>query len=71
MTDLEYSKSLEDALEDLQEDAELIRIVLLGAGDAVDELTLRCMLRLSDYLKQHINDVEMLLKGPKRDKKTC
>ena len=62
MVELEHSESLEETLQDLKEDAELIRIVLLGAQGSTDALTLRCILRLSDYLTQHGDDLNMLLK---------
>lgn len=57
----DFSEQLKDALEDLSEDVELIRLTLLGAQGAADKMTLRCLLRLSDYLEQHMQDIKMLM----------
>ena len=62
MTDFDQSECLQETLQELQEDARLIHLSLLGAQTSVDKLTLDCLLRLTDYLSQHINDVCVLCK---------
>ncbi len=54
-------EQIQEAMQDLREDAALLQLALLGAQASVDRMTLSCLLRLNDYLKQHIQDVEMLL----------
>lgn len=56
----EHAECLREALEDLEEDVALLQLALLGAQASIDRLTLACLLRLSDYLKQHVEDVEVL-----------
>ena len=53
---------IQEALQDLQEDAALLRLSVLGAQGFMDELTRTCLLRLTDYLKQHVNDICVLCK---------
>lgn len=60
MTDFEHSVCLQETLQELQEDARLLRLALLGTQAFADKLTQDCLLRLSDYLDQHINDVCVL-----------
>ena len=60
MTDFEYSECLKETLQELREDAKLIDLALLGAQASIDKLTLDCLLRLTDYLNQHVNDVCVL-----------
>ena len=60
MTGLEYSECLQETLQDLREDAALLRLALLGARVSIDRLTLDCLLRLSDYLNQHVDDLRVL-----------
>ena len=60
MTDFEYSECLKETLQELREDAMLIALSLLGAQVSIDKLTLDCLLRLTDYLNQHVNDVCVL-----------
>ncbi len=62
MTDFEHTECLRETLQELREDAQLIHLSLLGAQTSVDPLTLDCLLRLTDYLNQHINDVCVLCK---------
>ena len=57
MTGLEYSECLQETLQDLREDAALLNLALLGARVSIDDLTLACLLRLTDYLDQHIKDI--------------
>ena len=57
MTPEEHAECLEETLQDLREDVALLQLALLGAQVSIDELTLRCLLRLSDYLKQHVDDI--------------
>lgn len=57
MTGFEYSEHLQETLQDLREDAALLNLALLGARVSIDELTLTCLLRLTDYLDQHIRDI--------------
>ena len=60
MTDCEKTECVRETLHELREDAELIRIALLGAEASVDQLTWECLLRLTDYLKQHVDDICIL-----------
>ena len=60
MTDFEYSECLRETLQELREDTMLIALSLLGAQVSIDKLTLDCLLRLTDYLNQHVNDVCVL-----------
>ena len=53
---------IQEALQDLQEDAALLRLSVLGPQGFMDELTRTCLLRLTDYLKQHVNDICVLCK---------
>lgn len=62
MTDFEYSECLEETLQELREDAMLLNLALLGAQVSIDELTHDCLLRLTDYLQQHVNDICALCK---------
>ena len=59
---IEYSNNecIQETLQDLQEDAALLRLALLGIAHSTDKLTLACLLRLSDYLNQHVNDIRIL-----------
>ena len=60
LTPEEHAECLEETLQDLREDVALLQLALLGAQVSIDELTLRCLLRLSDYLKQHVDDIRAL-----------
>ena len=51
---------IQETLQDLQEDAALLRLSILGTQASVDELTRICLLRLTDYLDQHVNDICVL-----------
>ncbi|MGN0985311.1 MAG: hypothetical protein ACI4OU_02355 [Candidatus Enterenecus sp.] len=59
MTDFEEEEGLRAAFQDLREDAALLRLALLGARVSTDRLTLDCLLRLSDYLDQHVDDLRV------------
>ena len=59
-TKTEQSEEIQETLQDLREDVALLQLALLGAQAAIDRLTLSCLLRLSDYLKQHVRDLEVL-----------
>ena len=63
MMEIQNSDCIQEALQDLQEDIALLQLALLGAQASVDKVTLNCLLRLSDYLKQHIEDMATLCKG--------
>ena len=65
MTDFEYSECLKETLQELREDAMLLDMALLGCQVSIDKLTLDCLLRLTDYLQQHVNDICTLCKSPK------
>lgn len=60
MTALEHHECLRETLQELQEDAALMRMALLGGQAAMDRLTFSCLLRLSDYLRQHVDDIRVL-----------
>ena len=60
MTPFEHDECLREALQELQEDAALLRLTLLGAQAPADALTLSCLLRLSNYLDQHVGDIRVL-----------
>lgn len=60
MKDFEYSEALRETLQELREDAMLIGLALLGTQGSVDKLTRDCLLRLADYLNQHVNDIATL-----------
>ena len=60
MNDLCHDKCILETLQDLREDASLLRLCILGLQDSVDELTRVCLLRLTDYLNQHVNDICVL-----------
>lgn len=55
-----YGAGLGEALEDLREDALLLRLAVRGT-EGVDPLTFRCMARLCDYLDQHVEDLRHIL----------
>jgi len=57
LTPTEHTECIEETLQDLREDVALLQLALLGAQAAIDRLTLHCLLRLSDYLKQHVDDI--------------
>jgi len=60
MTVFEQKECIQEVLQDLQEDAALLRLAVLGMARSTDKLTLSCLLRLSDYLNQHVNDIRVL-----------
>lgn len=60
MTEFEYSECLEETLQGLREDGRLLNLALMGAEISVDRLTLDCLMRLADYLNQHVNDICVL-----------
>ena len=60
MTDFDRAECLAETLEELQEDTTLLRLSILGTEGFVDELTRACLLRLTDYLDQHVNDICVL-----------
>lgn len=62
LTTEERSEYMKEALQDLKEDVALLQLALLGAQTSIDRLTLNCLLRLSDYLKQHVDDICVLHK---------
>ncbi len=57
---------MQETLQDLREDITLLQLALLGAQASIDKLTLSCLLRLSDYLKQHIEDMGAVCQGEGR-----
>lgn len=60
MNDLSHDKCILETLQDLREDASLLHLCILGLQGSVDELTRVCLLRLTDYLNQHVNDICVL-----------
>ncbi len=63
LTPTEHSECIEETLQDLQEDIALLRLALLGAQVSIDPLTHSCLLRLADYLKQHVDDICVLCRA--------
>ena len=59
----EHAECLQESLNDLREDARLLQITLRGVRTPADELTMNCLIRLTDYLDQHVNDVCVLCKN--------
>ena len=47
----------EETLLELRQDAAMFRLMLFGLEISLDELSLQCLFRISDYLDQHIDDV--------------
>ena len=60
LDEFEHSECVKETLQELREDAMLIALSLLGAQVSIDKLTLDCLLRLTDYLNQHVNDICVL-----------
>lgn len=60
MTIFDRNECIKEVLQDLQEDTLLLRLSILGLQGSVDELTSVCLLRLTDYLNQHVNDICVL-----------
>ncbi len=56
----ERFENLCETLEELQEEAAFLNLTLLGAESAIDRRTLGCLMRLSDYVTQHVNDLSAL-----------
>lgn len=56
----ERKECIQETLCELQEDTALLRMALMGAEGPVDQLTWDCLLRLTDYLKQHVDDICVL-----------
>lgn len=57
---------MEETLSDLREDVMLLRYCLRGLledAEGQGEKELQCLWRLSDYLEQHVGDVERMLLG--------
>lgn len=57
MTEPERREELATTLDDLQQDVLMLRLMLRGLDGSADPLALQCLLRVSDYLDQHIWDV--------------
>ena len=60
MTTFGHDQYVRETLRELREDAALLRMALLGGQSSMDGLTFSCLLRLSDYLRQHVDDVWVL-----------
>ena len=56
----ERKECIQETLCELQEDTALLRMALMGAEGSVDQLTWDCLVRLTDYLKQHVDDICVL-----------
>lgn len=54
---LDQCNSLQEALYDLKQDANLLQLAIRGSAPDINALTFECLLRLMDYLQQHINDI--------------
>ena len=51
---------IQETLCELKEDTAILRMVLMGAEGSVEQLTWDCLLRLTDYLEQHVDDICVL-----------
>ena len=60
LSETQHFECVQETLQDLREDVALIQLALWGAHASIDKLTLSCLLRLSDYLKQHVEDLVVL-----------
>jgi len=59
---LDSQNCLQESLYDLRQDTRLLQLAIRGAAHTMDPLTWECLLRLTDYLQQHVNDVCFLCK---------
>ena len=57
MRNFDHDECVKETLQELREDAALLHLALMGAQVSIDELTWTCLLRLSDYLDQHVKDI--------------
>lgn len=62
MNETDRVECLAETLQELREDARMLSLVLHGVRVPTDRLSLDCLLRLSDYLNQHVTDVCILCK---------
>ena len=60
MESYDRNECIKEVLQDLQEDTALLHLVISGIQPSLDHLTHTCLLRLMDYLKQHVNDICVL-----------
>ena len=51
---------LQEAVQALREDSALLELALLGAQAAIDPTTLSCLLRVSDFIRDHIREMSAL-----------
>lgn len=58
------SPVIHDAIETLREDAALLELALMGAEVAIIPFIFSCLLRLTESLKQHIEDMAALYSAP-------
>lgn len=66
MADSVRLECIQETLRDLREDSALLRLTVLGARGRMDRLTRDCLIRLSDYLEQHVNDICVLCREHSR-----
>jgi len=60
MDEFERREELERTWENLFQILHILRLTLQGAEIEIDDLTLNCLLRLTDYLDQHTADLRNL-----------
>lgn len=66
MADSVRSECIQETLRDLREDTALLRLTVLGTRGHMDRLTRDCLIRLIDYLGQHVNDICVLCRDRSR-----
>ena len=59
---LDRQTCLQETLHDLMQDARLLQLTIRGSDSTIEPLTAECLLRLTDYLQQHVNDLCFLYK---------
>jgi hypothetical protein len=56
-SDIEQQEELSTTLEILREDILMLRLMLFGLDEDRADPALSCLIRMSDYLNQHIQEV--------------
>ena len=69
-TILRQDSDLQNALYDLKQDTKLLQLAIRGSDSSMDSLTKECLLRLTDYLQQHVNDVCFCISTAENDTTT-
>ena len=60
MSYFERNECIQETLHELREDTMLLRMALRGVEAFADQLTRDCLMRLTDYLQQHVDDICVL-----------